>query len=317
MKPFVIYYDIESQLIEINENNKLNHYQQHKPYNMGIYLLSRYPDLIKSQYIQFNGDDCIIKGLDYIMKLKWIINDILKKTNYPITMSIADELKFKKTEKCWMCNKILQDNDKVRDHNHLLKVNNYRGAACNTCNINANFKNYKLNIIAHNSKNYDAHFLFQYIGKLNEKRNDKNKIKITAIPLTDQKYLSFEVNGCVFLDSNGFMMSSLEKLIDCLNKTNDESLFKNFNEFYKDKTDEQRKLLRQKGYFPYDYYKSNDVLEKGFPEHKDFYNKLMDKNISNEEYEHAKNVYQKLNCKKEMRWENEFSEQIFCSKKTI
>jgi len=34
------------------------------------------------------------------------------------------------------------------------------------------------------------------------------------------------------------MTSGLEKLINCLNDAKDENLFKNFNEFYKDKTNE-------------------------------------------------------------------------------
>jgi len=63
-----------------------------------------------------------------------------------------------------MCNDDFDNNNpdkiKVRDHDHLKKINNYRGAACNKCNIDANFKNFKLNVIAHNSKNYDTHFIF-------------------------------------------------------------------------------------------------------------------------------------------------------------
>ena len=302
MKPFVIYYDIESELQEITDENKLNHYQQHIAKNMGITIISRYPDLLKSKYIQFNGKDCIIDGLNWIMNKKFKINDVLKNTNFDITMSNEDEILFQKTNKCWMCNCnfINEEEKKVRDHDHLKKENNFRGAACNECNLQANFKNFKLNIIAHNAKNYDAHFIFQYIGLLNKKREEndkKKKIKINAIPLTDQKYLSFEVNGCVFLDSNQFMISSLEKLIKCLNDAKDEKLFKHFNEHYKNKTEEQRHLLRQKGFFPYDYYKNEEVLLKGLPRRKEFYNKLNNKNITKKEYEHVKNVYEKLDCK--------------------
>ena len=304
MKPFVIYYDLESQLNVITEKNDLNHYQQHVAKNMGITLISRYPDLLKSEYIQFNGKDCIMDGLDYIMNIKFKINDILKNTNYDITMSPENEINYKNCDKCWMCNNNFdntnEDLKKVRDHDHLKKEDNFRGSACNKCNLQANFKNYKLNILAHNAKNYDAHFIFQYIGKLNKIREEKGnseKIQIKAIPLTDQKYLSFEVNGCVFLDSQQFMTWGLEKLINFLNDSKDNSLFKNFNEHYKNKTDEQRNLLRQKGFFPYDYYKNEEVLLKGLPLRRKFYNRLSNKNISKKDYEHVKNVYEKLNCK--------------------
>ena len=315
MKPFVIYYDIESELQEISDVNKLNHYQNHNARNMGITLISRYPDLLKSKYIQFNGKDCIIDGLDWIMKMKFKINDILQNTYYDISMSIEDENKYQLNNKCWMCNVNFDDEDdidendedaansitkKVRHHDYLLKENNFRGAACEGCNLNCNFNKYKLNVIAHNAKNYDTHFIFQYIGLLNKKRDEngkKKQLKITAIPLTDQKYLSFEVNNCIFLDSNQFMSSSLEKLIKCLNDAKDEKLFKHFNEHYKNKTSEEKNLLRQKGYFPYDYYKNEKVLYKGLPKIEEFYNKLNNSNITIKEYEHVKNIYKKFNCK--------------------
>ena len=77
MKPFYIVYDLESELLDISDENKLNHYQQHNAKNMGIYLISNYHNLLKSEYIQFNGKDSIIDGLNWIMKMKFKINDII------------------------------------------------------------------------------------------------------------------------------------------------------------------------------------------------------------------------------------------------
>ena len=50
------------------------------------------------------------------------------------------------------------------------------------------------------------------------------------------------------------MIASLEKLIEGLNKSNDENLFKHFNKHFEDESQELKLLLRQKGIFPYDYY---------------------------------------------------------------
>ena len=47
---------------------------------------------------------------------------------------------------CYLCNKEITVNDKkgckVRDHDHL--TGEYRGCAHNVCNINYNYKNYKI-----------------------------------------------------------------------------------------------------------------------------------------------------------------------------
>ena len=54
----------------------------------------------------------------------------------------------------------------MRDHDHL--NGKFCGAAHQDCNINANLKNYKFPVIAHNSKNYDNHFLFQELYYVNK-----------------------------------------------------------------------------------------------------------------------------------------------------
>jgi len=58
-----------------------------------------------------------------------------------------------------------------------------------------------------------------------------------------------------------------------------------------------KKLLRQKGVFPYDYYKNKKVLFGGLPRYEEFYNKLTNTNITVEEYSRAKKVYKLGKCK--------------------
>ena len=175
----------------------------------------------------------------------------------------------------------------MRDHDHL--NGKFRGAAHQDCNINANLKNYKFPVIAHNSKNYDNHFLFQELGKINR--------KIDVIALTNEKYLSFTSDKIKFLDSFQFTLSSLEAMISGMKKENNINLFKNFNEGFKNFNEKTKELLLQKGIFPYDYYNNENVLNGSLPSIDFFYNKLNDLNISKEEYEHAKNVYIKTSCK--------------------
>ena len=48
-------------------------------------------------------------------------------------MSAEEEEQFEKSKICWICNKLIE-NDEVRDHCHI--AGNYRGAAHWNCNIN-------------------------------------------------------------------------------------------------------------------------------------------------------------------------------------
>lgn len=55
------------------------------------------------------------------------------------------------------------------------------------------------------------------------------------------------------------------------------------------------KLLKRKGVYPYEYVDSFDQLEElSLPPKEKFYSTLTDTHISDEEYEHALNVWNKL-----------------------
>ncbi len=76
-------------------------------------------------------------------------------------MSEEDETNFLNSKICYLCNKNFSIEDLRRDHDHLKKYNNYRGALCNTCNINYNLNNTKLPVLIHNLKGYDANFIIK------------------------------------------------------------------------------------------------------------------------------------------------------------
>ena len=63
--------------------------------------------------------------------------------------------------------------------------------------------------------------------------------------------------------------------------------------FYKD--EEEIKLLSRKGVFPYDWFDNLEKLkEEKLPDIKEFYSKLNDENITEEDYEHAKKNLEKI-----------------------
>ena len=93
----------------------------------------------------------------------------------------------------------------------------------------------------------------------------------------------------VFLDSFQFMSSSLERLVSNL----PEDPFKyTSKEFYEDET----KLMKQKGVYPYDYMNSFCRFEETeLPAKEQFYSILNDEHITDDAYEHAKNVWTTFN----------------------
>ena len=98
-----------------------------------------------------------------------------------------------------------------------------------------------------------------------------------------------------FFDSIAFMDKSLDKLTENLK---DEGLtkFVHFKSVFK----ENAELLCKKGIYPYEWVDSDSKLNyfKGLPPKEDFYSSLRQSGITDEEYDHALNVYKTMRCYK-------------------
>ena len=120
------------------------------------------------------------------------------------------------------------------------------------------------------------------------------KVKISAIPVNNEKFLSFNIGDLRFIDSFQFMSSSLEKLTENLYDRNDK--YKNF-QFVQKEIPEHSELLCQKGFYPYDWMDDNEKFKhQGLPPREAFYSRLKQETITQEEYEYALYVYEKLRC---------------------
>jgi hypothetical protein len=194
------------------------------------------------------------------------------------------EKSFKEAVTCHICNKAL-GTDRVRDHDHITGL--YRGPAHNACNLSYNHQKTKLTVIFHNLKGYDSHFIFQHAGELG--------VEISAIPQTIEKYLGFEINKVLFIDSLNFMAESLEKLVDAVKKAGKK--FKYFNDGFSHLPEQAIKLLLQKGVFPYEWYDSDEKLqETQLPKINEFYSSLTGESIKSKEYLRANLVWMLTNC---------------------
>ena len=97
-------------------------------------------------------------------------------------MYAEEEQQFEKSEICWICDKIIEDN-KRRDHCHI--TGKHRGAAHWNCNINLKISK-KLVVIFHNLRGYDSHLIFKGLSKFG--------CNINVIPNGLEKYMSFTLN---------------------------------------------------------------------------------------------------------------------------
>ncbi|MEN0016512.1 MAG: DNA polymerase, partial [Bacteroidota bacterium] len=178
----------------------------------------------------------------------------------------------KPTSHCIHCQEPIKEDfyvDKVRDHCHV--TGKYRGAAHWACN--ASFRiNTKMEIpvFFHNLRGYDSHLLLQ--GVTDE--------KVKCIPNNKERYMSVTIGGLRFLDSMQFMGASLESLAKSAPALP-----------ISDKHGAERK-----GVYPYEWMDGWDKFKEVLPPKEAFYSRLRRENISDEDYEHAKDVWKRHGC---------------------
>ena len=304
--PFAIYADFESLLkpldtCEPNPNKSYTlKYQKHEPLSFVYYIKSFNESVYKStlrKYVKENEEDP--DPIDVF--INWLEEDvkiIAELGNEKMKITAEEEEQFKQASNCWICGKLLNIEDRVRDHCHF--TGRYRGAAHNICNLKYSKPN-NISVFFHNLTGYDSHL---FIKKLNTTTGN-----IDCIPNNEENYISFSKtiktgeyknkNGetkdkyfkIVFKDSLKFMASSLEALVNNL----PEGALNNLNKYF---TSKQVKLLKQKGFFPYDYMDDIEKLKDPTPPpQKAFYSKLTGKGINNYNYNHVLNVWKTWNMK--------------------
>ena len=303
--PFVVYADFECFTKPMNtccpnpKDSYNYNYQKHEPSGFCFYVKGIVDKKIKPIiYTKTSEDEDISKV--FVEKLvevtKGIYNDFYQKPK-PLRLTQEEQKSFEKAVNCHICSRELKK-DKVRDHCHF--TGQYRGAAHNKCNLMCR-KPKVLPVIFHNLQGYDAHLFIKQIARL--------KGDLNCIPSTEEKYISFSKSIKVgeyyclklgkmcpinfeirFLDSFKFLQTSLANLVSNLSKED----FHNTNHVFKKNVD----LLTRKGVYPYDYVSSLDKLsETCLPPKDEFYSKLNDEDISDEDYQHAIKVWNKFGCK--------------------
>ena len=305
--PFVIYADFECKIIRMDncdpDPNKsyTKKYQKHEPVSFCYYIKSFNESVYESRIRSYIKETP--KHADAIdVFIKWLEEDVKAIANIKPKQMIfteEDRKQFNKASDCWICGEEL-GNDRVRDHCHY--TGRYRGPAHNSCNLKYR-KPKSISVFFHNLSGYDSHLFIKKLGS-----PDKNE-NIDCIPNNEEKFISFSktiVTGqyknkkgevkdktfkIVFKDSLKFMSSSLEALVNNLPK----DAFKNLLKYF---TPEQAEILKQKGFYPYEYMDSEEKFnDTKIPPREAFYSKLSGKGITEKDYKHAWNVWNTFNMK--------------------
>ena len=305
--PFVIYADFESLLKPLetckpDPNKSYTHkYNKHEPVSFVYYIKSFNESVYKSKLKSYEKEN--EEDLDTIdVFINWLEEDvkiISELGNKEMIITAEEQEQFNQASNCWICEKLLNLDDRVRDHCHF--TGRYRGAACNRCNLKYRKPN-NISVFFHNLAGYDSHL---FIKKLNVTEGN-----IDCIPNNEEKYISFsktiktreytnkrgEIKNkkfkIVFKDSMKFMLSSVEALVNNLSEDD----FKNLEKYF---IPEEIKLLKQKGFYPYEYMDNIEKLKDTKPPpQKAFYSKLTGKGINNYNYNHVLNVWKTCKIKK-------------------
>ena len=317
--PFSIYAAFECTTEKISscqpsdKKSYTEKYQKHTACSFGYKVVCHYDEMYSGDVVIYRGEDCIERFMkcmfEEVKNCQSIIRDNFNK---PLIMSREDDKAFTKATHCHICEKKYKVDDvPVRDHCHV--TGKYRGSAHQTCNLKLRIsaEKIKIPVIFHNLKGYDSHFIMNELGKLikkeekilqNDEYNDKgekvkekivDRIPVSVIAQNAEKYMAFYINNnLAFIDSLQFMNSSLAKLAS--NLSEDDFIYT--KKYFTDPV--QFNLMKRKCVYPYDYMDSfSKFNDTELPKRKEFYSLLTDNNISEDDYKHAKDVWNKFSLK--------------------
>ena len=208
------------------------------------------------------SEDAVYNFIKSMLKESKYCSDVMKEHfNKELVMTKKDNEDFEKSIKYWICDNVYVGGCvKVRDYGYI--TGKYRGSAHRDCNIKVKL-NHKIPIVFHNIKNYDSHLVMQELGKFD--------FKINVIPNGFEKYISFNVNNkVIFIDNFQFLSFLLGSLVKNLGKAD----FKYLSQEFDIKV---LNLLKQKGFYPYEYMSGFEKIKEELPSKKEFYSSLTGK----------------------------------------
>ena len=107
-------------------------------------------DKYSKDTVLYRGKNAVCKFIQSIFREYSYCKSVMKNHfNKNLVRTTEENKKFERSNICWICNKLIENDYKVRDHCHI--SGKYRGAAHWSCNVDLKI-NKKLVMIFHNLK---------------------------------------------------------------------------------------------------------------------------------------------------------------------
>jgi hypothetical protein len=289
--PYSIYADFECLTMPMDgceknpEDSYTESYQRHEPSGFTIYVVGTGKTPQTFPPFEYRGPNASMKFVEVLGEIEQEILVHIK-TNTPMVMTEEDKAKHASATHCHLCHEPLGGEKGITHADHDHRTGQYRGPAHQTCNMEEgkqNTRRYVIPVFFHNLKNYDGHLIIKSVGQYCS--------KIEVIPQNYEKYISFSYNHLRFLDSAAFLQASLETLAANLYEGG-KGKHKFTHSIAHCKDPAKVDLLLQKGVYPYDYMNCWERFEEtALPSKDEFYSKLNNEHITDEDYAHAKRVW--------------------------
>jgi len=143
---------------------------------------------------------------------------------------------------------------------------------------------FSFHVFFHNNSAYDLHMIIKHLHS--------KKAKITVIPNNTEKFIGFQIDGMRYLDSFKFLPSSLDNLVFNLHNGGIEPF-----KYTRQTFDDSDLDIFRKGIYPYEHMTDRNVFkDMCLPKKEAFYSKVKMDGITNDEYEHAQQIWNQYGC---------------------
>ena len=311
--------------VKQGESVNTNPYNRQVANSWFFYLVCSEPEVDVSRFSKrYYGKDCVAKLIEHI---EWVDKEVCgysemgddgnkvyhdgilqeRRSVYDIKMSLKQVKYHAKSKQCEQCGTTFSKTvkyRKVRDHCHL--TGKYRGALCNTCNINQHHRFFDIKVFFHNLKGYDAHLIIKEASRFSD------DVEVTA--QNSEKYISFKHKHMRFLDSFQFLTASLDQLVKNLVPKDVTEMPQRFPHLFshfrkKGYNDQTIAMLCRKGVYPYDHVSNHEVLlETELPPIEKFRSHLYESDCSPTEHYYAQQVWKAFGCQTLMDYHNIYLE---------
>ena len=317
--PFLVFADFESNMknvehLESPTESGTTKLQAHVPVGYHWTCVNYDHELYKKQTYRASQEEenvakrLLLQLLELSEEISEIVEEHERIANEYMLLTEEDKRnlqdpRFRRRQECFFCHKTFFPGDTiVRHHNHSPPFEFQGLAHQSPCNIKAQVPKNELIVIFHNLKGYDSKLLLEAVSK--DVIDD-----IEIIPSSSEKFLSIIVraNGqkLKFIDSLMFLNSSLEKLVNEMDKDRDFSITRKTFEHLGDNA----KLLLHKGLYPYSYMDSIEKFnETEFPDFEHFRDQLKEEDVSLNDYYHALGTWHTLEIQNLGEWHDLYVE---------